>query len=128
MDTIGNMLTKIRNANKAFKEQVDVPYSWESFEILKIFQREGYIKNFKRIEDRKQGTIRIYLKYIGKERVITGLKRVSSPGLRIYKGVKDIPKVLDGYGVTIVSTSKGIMSDKEARTSNVGGEVMCYIW
>jgi small subunit ribosomal protein S8 len=124
MDTIGNMLTKIRNANNAYKEQVDVPYSWLSYEILRIFHKEGYIKNFKRIGDK----IRVYLKYLNKEKVITGIKRISKPGLRIYRGVKKIPKVLDGYGVAVVSTSKGVMSDKEAREQNVGGEVICYIW
>lgn len=128
IDTISNMLTKIRNANKAYKEHVDVPYSWVSYEIIKLFQKEGYVKNVKRIEDRKQGTIRMYLKYINKERAITGIKRVSSPGLRVYKGTKEIPKVLDGYGVALVSTPKGIMVDKSARAQNVGGEIICYIW
>ena len=128
VDTVSNMLTKIRNANTAFKESVDVPYSWFGFEILKIFQDEGYIKNFKRIEDKKQGIIRIYLKYLNKERVITGIKSVSTPGLRIYKGAKELPKVLDGYGVAVISTSKGILGDKAARAAKAGGEVICYIW
>lgn len=124
MDTISDMLTKIRNANKAFKEIVDVPASWISFEILKIFQNEGYIKNFKRAGNK----IRIYLKYLNREKAITGLKRVSTPGLRVYKKSKKIPRVLDGYGIAVVSSSKGIMTDKEARIQNVGGEVICYIW
>jgi small subunit ribosomal protein S8 len=128
VDTIGDMLTKIRNANSAYKEQVDVRYSWLNFEIMKIFQKEGYIKNFKRIEDRKQGAIRIYLKYINKERAISGIKRVSTPGLRIYKAAKGIPKVLDGYGVVVLTTSKGLMTDRDARLQKAGGEIICYIW
>jgi small subunit ribosomal protein S8 len=128
IDTISNMLTKIRNANKAAKEVVDVPYSWFSFEILKLIQEEGYVKNIKRIDDRKQGIIRVYLKYLNKEKAITGIRTISSPGLRIYKGAKEIPRVLDGYGVAVISTSKGVMSDKSARAQKVGGEVICYIW
>ena len=128
IDTVSNMLTKIRNANKAVKESVDVPYSWFTFEIMKLFQEEGYIKNFKRIDDRKQGIIRIYLKYVDKEKAITGIKSISTPGLRVYKGAKEIPRVLDGYGVAIVSTSKGVMTDKAARAAKAGGEVICYIW
>jgi small subunit ribosomal protein S8 len=122
------MLTKIRNANKAVKEQTDIPYSWLSYEILKIIQKEGYIKNFKRIDDRKKGVIRVYLKYLNKERVISGIKSVSTPGLRVYKGSKELHKVLEGYGVAIISTSKGLMTDKDARLNNVGGEVICQIW
>jgi len=128
IDTVSNMLTKIRNANKAVKEVVDVPYSWFSFEILKLFQDEGYIKNIKRIDDRKQGIIRVYLKYLNKEKAITGIRTISSPGLRVYKGAKELPKVLDGYGVAVISTSKGVMTDKAARIQKVGGEVICYIW
>ncbi len=128
VDTISNMLTSIRNANKALKEQTDIPYSWLSYEILKIIQKEGYIKNFKRIDDRKKGVIRIYLKYINKERAISGIKSVSTPGFRIYKGAKELPRVLEGYGVSIISTSKGLLTDKDARKQNVGGEVICNIW
>ncbi|MFH1825537.1 MAG: 30S ribosomal protein S8 [Candidatus Firestonebacteria bacterium] len=124
MDIISDMLTNIRNASNAFKEMVDVRDSWFSFEISKILQKEGYIKNFKRIGSK----IRIHLKYLNREKAITGLKRVSTPGLRIYRKSKKIPRVLDGYGVAIVSTSKGIMTDKEARMQNAGGEVICYIW
>ena len=128
VDTISNMLTSIRNANKALKEQTDIPYSWLSYEILKIIQKEGYIKNFKRIDDRKKGVIRIYLKYVNKERAISGIKSVSTPGFRIYKGAKELPRVLEGYGVSIISTSKGLLTDKDARKQNVGGEVICNIW
>ena len=128
IDTVGNMLTKIRNANKAEKESCDVPYAWFTFEILKLFQEEGYIKNFKRIDDRKQGIIRVYLKYVNKEKVITGIKSISTPGLRVYKGANEIPRVLDGYGVAIISTSKGVLTDKAARAAKAGGEVICYIW
>ncbi|OGF52181.1 MAG: 30S ribosomal protein S8 [Candidatus Firestonebacteria bacterium GWA2_43_8] len=128
VDTISNMLTKIRNANKAMKEQTDIPYSWLSYEILKIIQKEGYVKNFKRIDDRKKGVIRVYMKYLDKERVISGIKSVSTPGFRVYRGSKELPKVLDGYGVAIISTSKGLMTDKDARLNNVGGEIICQIW
>ncbi|MFH1074098.1 MAG: 30S ribosomal protein S8 [Candidatus Firestonebacteria bacterium] len=128
VDTISNMLTKIRNANKAMKEQTDIPYSWLSYEILKIIQKEGYIKNFKRIDDRKKGVIRVYMKYLDKERVISGIKSISTQGFRVYKGSKEIRKVLEGYGVAIISTSKGLMTDKDARLNNVGGEVICQIW
>ena len=128
VDTISNMLTSVRNANKAMKEQTDVPYSWLSYEILKVIQKEGYIKNFKRIDDRKKGVIRVYLKYVNKERVISGIKSVSTPGFRIYKGAKELPKVLEGYGVSIISTSKGLLTDKDARQQNIGGEVICNIW
>ncbi len=128
VDTISNMLTSIRNANKALKEQTDIPYSWLSYEILKIVQKEGYIKNFKRIDDRKKGVIRVYLKYVNKERAISGIKSVSTPGFRIYRGAKELPRVLEGYGVAIISTSKGLLTDKDARQQNVGGEVICNIW
>ncbi|MEI6845422.1 MAG: 30S ribosomal protein S8 [Candidatus Firestonebacteria bacterium] len=128
VDTISNMLTKIRNANKAMKEQTDIPYSWLSYEILKIIQKEGYVKNFKRIDDRRKGVIRVYMKYLNKERVISGIKSVSTPGFRIYRGSKELSRVLDGYGIAIISTSKGLMTDKDARLNNVGGEVICQIW
>jgi small subunit ribosomal protein S8 len=128
VDTIGNVLTKIRNASQTYKEQVEVPYSKIVYDLLRIIQKEGYIKNFKRVEDKKQGTVKIYLKYINKERAITGLKRMSSPGLRMYRNTTKIPKVLEGYGIAILSTNRGILTDKEARAQNVGGEVICYVW
>ncbi|MCX5776589.1 MAG: 30S ribosomal protein S8 [Candidatus Firestonebacteria bacterium] len=128
VDTISNMLTKVRNANKAMKEQVDIPYSWLSYEILKIIQKEGYVKNFKKIDNRKKGVIRVYMKYLNKEKAISGIKSISTPGFRVYRRVQELPKVLDGYGVAIISTSKGLLTDKDARLQNAGGEVICHIW
>ena len=128
-DTIADMLTRIRNANSAKHPTVDVPASNMKKQIAQILVDEGYIKNFKVIDDDKQGVIRITLKYTeNKSQVITGLRRVSKPGLRIYSNSKDMPKVMKGLGIAIVSTSKGIMTDREARKNNVGGEVLCYIW
>ena len=121
-DTIADMLTRIRNANSAKHPTVDVPAS-------NILVDEGYIKSFRVIDDDKQGVIRITLKYTeNKSQVITGLRRVSKPGLRIYSNSKDMPKVMKGLGIAIVSTSKGIMTDREARKNNVGGEVLAFVW
>ncbi len=128
-DTIADMLTRIRNANSAKHPTVDVPASNMKKQIAQILLDEGYIKNFKVIDDDKQGVIRITLKYTeNKSQVITGLRRVSKPGLRIYSNSKDMPKVMKGLGIAIVSTSKGIMTDREARKNNVGGEVLAFIW
>lgn len=127
-DPIADMLTRIRNANSAKHESVDVPASNMKKAIAQILLDEGYIKNFQVIEDDKQGVIRIALKYAGKEKVISGLKRVSKPGLRIYAGKDELPKVLKGLGIAIISTSKGVMTDKKARKENVGGEVLAFIW
>ena len=128
-DSIGDMLTRIRNANSAKHETVSVPASNMKKAIAQILVDEGYIKNYKLIEDGKQGVIRVTLKYgEGKSQVITGLRRVSKPGLRIYSNVEELPKVMKGLGVAIVSTSKGIMTDREARKQNVGGEVLAFIW
>jgi small subunit ribosomal protein S8 len=128
-DTIADMLTRIRNANAAKHLTVDVPRSNEKKQIAQILQDEGYIKSFRMIEDNKQGVIRITLKYAeGKKQVITGLRRVSKPGLRIYSGSKEMPKVMKGLGIAIVSTSKGIMTDRKARAENVGGEVLAFVW
>ena len=128
-DVVADMLTRIRNANSAKHETVDVPASNLKKAIAQILLDEGYIKAFNVIEDDKQGVIRITLKYgVGKSRVIQGIKRVSKPGLRIYAASKDIPQVLNGMGIAIVSTSKGIMTDKEARKANVGGEVLAFVW
>ena len=128
-DTIADMLTRIRNANTAKHLSIDVPCSNVKKQIAQILVDEGYIKNFRVIEDNKQGIIRITLKYTeNKSQVITGLRRVSKPGLRIYSNCKDMPKVMKGLGIAIVSTSKGIISDKEARKQNVGGEIIAYIW
>lgn len=128
-DTIADMLTRIRNANSAKHASVDIPASNLKKQIAQILQDEGYIKSFKVIDDKKQGIIRVNLKYTDtRAQVITGLRRVSKPGLRIYSNCKDMPKVMKGLGIAIVSTSKGIMTDKMARELNVGGEVLAFIW
>lgn len=127
-DVIADMLTRIRNANSAKHETVDIPASGMKKAIADILVEEGYVKGYQVIEDGKQGVIRITLKYNGKQRVIQGIRRVSKPGLRIYSNCENMPKVMNGLGVAIVSTSKGIMTDKKARTENVGGEVLAFVW
>ena len=128
-DVIADMLTRIRNANDAKHETVDVPASTLKKSIAQILLEEGYIKNYQLVEAGKQGIIRVTLKYAaGKEKVIHGLKRVSKPGLRIYSNCEDMPKVMNGLGIAIVSTSKGVMTDKKARQANVGGEVLAFVW
>lgn len=128
-DTVADMLTRIRNANSAKHDTVDIPASKMKAAIAKILLEEGYIKGFTSIEDGKQGVIRIMLKYgPSKSQVITGLRRVSKPGLRIYTSCKDAPRVMKGLGVAILSTPKGIMTDKTARKENVGGEVLAFVW
>ena len=127
-DTIADILTRIRNANSAKHATVDVPASNMKKAITQILVDEGYLKSYQIIEDGKQGVIRITLKYIGKQKVIHGLRRVSKPGLRIYSNCEDMPKVMNGLGIAIVSTSKGIMTDRQARKENVGGEVLAFVW
>ncbi|MBQ3132712.1 MAG: 30S ribosomal protein S8 [Clostridia bacterium] len=129
-DTIADMLTRIRNASTAKHETVDIPASNMKKAIAQILVDEGYVKSFQVIEDGKQGVIRVTLKYTGVSRtpVITGLRRVSKPGLRIYSSSEDMPKVMRGIGIAIVSTSKGVMTDKSARKENVGGEVLAFVW
>ena len=128
-DVIADMLTRIRNANDAKHESVDIPASNLKKSIAQILLDEGYIKNFQIVEDGKQGIIRVALKYAaGKQKVIHGLKRVSKPGLRIYSNCEDMPKVMNGLGIAIVSTSKGVMTDKKARKANVGGEILAFVW
>lgn len=128
-DTIADMLTRIRNASSAKHDSVDVPASNVKKAIAQILLDEGYISGFTVVEDGKQGVIKIALKYgPNKSQVISGLRRVSKPGLRIYSNVEDMPKVMRGLGIAIVSTSKGIMTDKQARKDNVGGEVLAFIW
>ena len=127
-DVIGDMLTRIRNANNSKHETVDVPASNLKKAIADILVNEGYIKGYQILEDSKQGIIRVTLKYVGKQKVIHGLRRVSKPGLRIYSNCEDMPKVMNGLGIAIVSTSKGVMTDKDARKANVGGEVLAFIW
>ncbi|MCD8375735.1 MAG: 30S ribosomal protein S8 [Oscillospiraceae bacterium] len=129
-DPIADMLTRIRNANSARHDSVDVPASNMKKAIAQILLEEGYIKSFQLIDDGTQGIIRISLKYLqpGKEKVISGLRRVSKPGLRVYAGADELPYVLKGLGIAIVSTSKGIMTDKKARQAHVGGEVLAFVW
>ncbi|MBR2901688.1 MAG: 30S ribosomal protein S8 [Clostridia bacterium] len=127
-DAIADMLTRIRNAGVAKHETVEVPASNEKKAIAKILLDEGYISGYDVIEDNKQGMIKITLKYVSKKSVISGLKRISKPGLRVYAGKDELPKVLGGLGIAIISTSKGVMTDKEARKAGVGGEVLAYIW
>ncbi len=128
-DPVADMLTRIRNANNAKHETVDVPASNMKKSIAQILLNEGYIKAFQIVEDGTQGIIRITLKYnAGKEKVISGLRRVSKPGLRVYVGADELPQVLRGLGIAIVSTSKGVMTDKAARAAHVGGEVLAFIW
>ncbi|MEE0732871.1 MAG: 30S ribosomal protein S8 [Acutalibacteraceae bacterium] len=128
-DSIADLLTRIRNANSAKHDTVEVPASNMKKAICQILQDEGYIKNFTTIEDGKQGMIKITLKYgEGKTPVISGLRRVSKPGLRIYSNVEDMPKVMKGLGIAVISTSKGVMTDRQARKENVGGEVLAFIW
>jgi len=128
-DPVADMLTRIRNASKARHEKVDIPSSTLKAEVARILKEEGYIKNVKMVNDGKQGVIRIFLKYsTANEGVIAGIERVSSPGRRIYVGMEEIPRVLNGFGIAIVSTSKGLMTDKSARQANVGGELVCKVW
>ena len=128
-DPSADMLTRIRNANNAKHDTVDVPASNMKKAIAQILLEEGYIKNFQLIDDGTQGVIRITLKYnAGKEKVLSGLRRVSKPGLRVYAGADELPRVLRGLGTAIVSTSKGVMTDKKAREAHVGGEVLAFIW
>ena len=129
-DTIADMLTRIRNANSAKHDTVDIPASNMKKAIAQILVDEGYVKNYQVVEDGKQGVIRIALKYQGpsKSPVIQGLRRVSKPGLRIYSSSEDMPKVMKGIGTAIVSTSRGVMTDKKARKENVGGEVLAFVW
>lgn len=128
-DPIADMLTRIRNANMVRHEKLEVPASNLKKEIAEILKREGFVRDVEYVEDSKQGIIRIFLKY-GKdnERVITGLKRISKPGLRVYAKTSEVPKVLNGLGIALVSTSNGLLTDKEARAKQVGGEILAYIW
>ena len=128
-DSIAEMLTRIRNANQAKKDRVDIPSSKMRQEIARILKEEGYIKNYRVISDRRQGILMIYLKYTSKkEKVISGIKRISKPSLKHYAKVSEVPRVLGGLGVAILSTSQGIMTDKEARKRRIGGEVICHVW
>ncbi|MDD3538723.1 MAG: 30S ribosomal protein S8 [Atribacterota bacterium] len=127
-DPIADMVTRIRNANRAKREKVEIPSSKIKLEIARILKEEGYILDYYYKEDNKQGVITISLKYSGRQRIINNLKRISKPGLRVYVPKDDIPEVLGGLGISILSTSKGIMTGKEAKKRHCGGEVLCYIW
>jgi small subunit ribosomal protein S8 len=127
-DPIADMLTRIRNSVTIKAEKVDIPISKIKLEIAKILKEEGFIRAYKILKDRKQGILRVIPKYMESESVISGLKRVSKPGRRVYVGSEDIPRVMGGLGVAILTTSKGILSDKSCRRDNVGGEVICYVW
>ena len=128
-DTIADMLTRIRNANGMRYQEVSVPASNLKISLAKILKDEGFIEDYKVVNEDVQGTILLTLKYgQNKERVITGLKRISKPGLRVYAKANEVPKVLNGLGIAVISTSRGVMTDKEARKQNLGGEVLCYIW
>ena len=127
-DPIADMLTRIRNANQNRAKSVDVPASNIKLDIAKILKDEGFVEDYKLNKDTVQGTITLTLKYKNKERVITGLKRISKPGLRVYAKAEELPTVLNGLGIAIISTSKGLMTDREARKNSLGGEVIAYIW
>ena len=127
-DPVADMLTRIRNANNAKHDTVDVPASNMKKSIAQILLDEGYIKSYQIVDDGTQGVIHITLKYNGKDKVITGLRRVSKPGLRVYVGADELPRVLRGLGIAIVSTSKGVMTDKAARAAHIGGEVLAFVW
>ena len=127
-DPIADMLTRIRNASSAKHTTVDIPASNMKKSIAEILLQEGYIKNFQLVNDGIQGVIKVTLKYNGSEKAITGLRRVSKPGLRVYAGADELPYVLRGLGIAIISTSRGVMTDKKAREANVGGEVLAFVW
>jgi small subunit ribosomal protein S8 len=128
-DPIADMLTRIRNANMVRHEKLEVPASNLKKEIAEILKREGFVRDVEYVEDSKQGIIRIFLKYgQNDERVITGLKRISKPGLRVYAKTNEVPRVLNGLGIALVSTSNGLLTDKEARAKQVGGEIVAYVW
>ncbi|MGQ9570128.1 MAG: 30S ribosomal protein S8 [Thermodesulfovibrionales bacterium] len=127
-DPIADMLTRVRNAIRIKAEKVDIPASRIKVEIARILKEEGFIKTYKILKDKRQGILRIILKYIDNESAISGLKRVSKPGRRVYVGKKETPRVMGGVGIAILTTSKGILSDKACRREGVGGEVICYVW
>jgi len=127
-DPVADMLTRIRNATRIKAEKVDIPISKMKLEIAKILKEEGFIRAYKILKDKRQGILRVIPKYVDNESVILGLKRVSKPGRRVYVGSREIPRVIGGLGVAILTTSKGILSDKICRREGVGGEVVCYVW
>jgi small subunit ribosomal protein S8 len=127
-DPIADFLTRVRNASKAKKVRVDIPSSKMKKNLAEILKKQNFIEDYAEIEDNKQNILRVHLRYKKGSPAITGLKRISSPGLRIYKDSEKLPRVLNGLGVAVISTSKGLLTDKEARQQSMGGEVVCYIW
>ena len=128
-DPVADMLTRIRNANIARHERLEIPASRLKEEVARILQEEGYIRNYRYLEDRKQGILRIYLKYSrDKERTISGIRRISKPGRRVYVGKAELPRVLNGLGIAILSTSRGVMTAAQCKREGIGGEVLCYVW
>lgn len=127
-DPIADMLTRIRNANQMRHDIVEMPASRIKLQVLEVLKREGYINDVEYVEDSKQGVLRVYLKYVKNERVIKGLKRISKPGLRVYVKTDELPKVLNGLGIAVISTSEGIMTNREARQKQCGGEVLAFVW
>lgn len=127
-DPIADFLTRVRNASKAKKVRVEIPSSGLKKQLAEILKTESYINDFAMVEDNKQNVIRVHLKYTQGKPAISGLRRISKPGLRIYKGKDELPRVLNGLGTAVISTSKGLLTDKEARKQSIGGEVICYIW
>ena len=128
-DPLADMLTRIRNANRVYKNSVNIPSSRLKMGLARLLKQEGYIRDYKVIKDEKQGVLKVYLKYMpDRTRAITGLKRISKPGLRIYVKRDEIPRVLGGLGTAVLSTSKGVLTDKQSKKENVGGEVLCHIW
>lgn len=127
-DPISNLLTNIRNASMVAAETTEVPASKASTRILEILKEDGYIEDFQLMKGNVQGTLKVYLKYENRQPAITGLKRISKPGLRVYTGSQDLPRVLNGLGIAVISTSKGVITDREARKQNLGGEVVCHVW
>ena len=128
-DSISDMITRIRNAHQAGHDRVEIPASKMKMGVAKVLKKEGFVKNYKLIQDKKQGILRVYLKYTDENQpVIRGVKKISRPGRRVYRGFEDIPSVSGGFGVVILSTSKGILSDKDARSQRIGGEILCQVW
>ena len=128
-DSVADMLTRIRNANEVYKEKIDIPASNLKEDIARVLSEEGFVRDYKRINNGPQGVVRVYLKYgDNDEKVISGIKRISKPGLRVYADNDELPEVLGGLGIAIISTSQGVMTDKAARKQGVGGEVLCYVW
>lgn len=127
-DPIADMLTRVRNAALIRSEKVDIPASKIKLEVAKILKEEGFIRAYKILKDKKQGILRLTLKYVDNENVISGLRRISRPGRRVYVGSKEIPRVMGGVGIAVLTTPKGILSDKTCRRENIGGEVICYVW